>query len=55
MQAEDVVVVNEQDANSLLAGDYYLNARNISSKNLIKVTIPFGIKVLSEEQFKPVR
>ena len=34
------VVVNKQDANSLLMGDYYLQARGIPAKNLIVVDIP---------------
>ncbi|MES2547365.1 MAG: TIGR03790 family protein [Pseudomonadota bacterium] len=50
-----VVVVNKQDANSLIVGDYYLNARNIPKKNLIVVDIPIGKATLSDEQFKPIR
>jgi uncharacterized protein (TIGR03790 family) len=56
IKPDDVaVVVNEQDANSVQAGDYYLNARNIPRKNLIKVSIATGQKVITEEQFLPIR
>ena len=34
------VVLNNQDANSLQTGDYYLKARGIPLKNLIVVNIP---------------
>jgi uncharacterized protein (TIGR03790 family) len=49
------VVVNEQDANSGAVGDYYLNARNIPPKNLVKVSIAPGVAELSEKQFKILR
>ena len=53
---EDVaVVVNEQDANSVLVGDYYLNARNIPRTNLIIVSITPNTKELTEKQFSPLR
>ena len=38
--ADVAVVVNSQDANSKLIGDYYLKARGIPAKNLIVVDIP---------------
>lgn len=34
------VIVNKQDANSMLIGDYYLKARGVPAKNLIVVDIP---------------
>jgi uncharacterized protein (TIGR03790 family) len=56
IKPDDVaVIVNEQDVNSVMAGDYYLNARNIPRKNLIKVSIATGQKVITEEQFLPMR
>lgn len=56
MKPEDVaVVVNVQDVNSVMAGDYYLNARNIPRKNLITVNLAVGQKTISEEQFIPLR
>ena len=38
--ANVAVVVNQQDDNSKLMGDYYLKARGIPPKNLIVVDIP---------------
>lgn len=56
IRPEDVaVLVNEQDSNSVIVGDYYLNARNIPKKNLITVSIVPGLAELSEKQFKPLR
>ena len=56
IKPDDVaVVVNEQDPNSLVIGDYYLNARNIPRKNLISVSIPAKTAELSEKQFTPIR
>lgn len=56
IKPEDVaVVVNEQDANSIEVGDYYLKARNIPRKNLITLTIPINTKELTEKQFAPIR
>ena len=49
------VVVNEQDANSVIIGDYYLNARNIPRKNLITVNIAPGVAELTENQFRELR
>ena len=49
------VIVNSQDANSLVIGDYYMNARNIPKKNLISVDIPAGVSTLTEAQFKTLR
>ncbi len=46
------VIVNTNDANSLVIGDYYINARNIPEENLISVDIPTGVAALSEAQFK---
>ena len=50
-----VVVVNKQDANSQIIGDYYLNARNIPKQNLIEVDIAPGIAALNEMQFQALR
>ncbi len=56
IRPEDVaVVVNEQDPNSVIVGDYYLNARNIPIKNLVNVSIAPGIAELSDKQFKLLR
>lgn len=56
IQPDDVaVVINEQDVNSVIAGDYYLNARKISRKNLVTVNLALGQKTISEEQFLPIR
>jgi uncharacterized protein (TIGR03790 family) len=53
---EDVaVVVNDQDANSRLLGDYYIKARNIPRKNLIVVSLQPGVAVLNPEEFSLVR
>ena len=49
------VIVNAQDPNSLVIGDYYINARNIHKKNLITVDIAPGVEKLNEEQFKTLR
>lgn len=46
------VIVNAKDANSVVIGDYYINARNIPKKNLITVNIEPGVATLSEAQFK---
>lgn len=50
-----VVVVNKQDPNSLVIGDYYLTARNIPKKNLIVVDLAPDVAKISEEQFKVLR
>ncbi|PPD54057.1 MAG: TIGR03790 family protein [Methylotenera sp.] len=50
-----VVVVNKQDPNSLVVGDYYLTARNIPKKNLIVVDVAPDADKISEEQFKDLR
>lgn len=49
------VVVNDQDANSVEVGKYYLNARNIPLKNLITVSLKSGVASISEEQFISLR
>lgn len=49
------VIVNSQDANSLIVGDYYLNARNIPKTNLIKVDISPDASVMTEQQFLTLR
>ena len=49
------VVINLQDANSVIIGDYYLNARNIPRENLIAVNIAPGVATLNEDQFKVLR
>lgn len=49
------VIVNAQDANSLVIGDYYMSARNIPKKNLITVDIAPGVATLNEAQFKTLR
>lgn len=55
IQPEDVaVVVNQQDANSKLMGDYYLKARGIPAKNLIVVDVP-KIPVLALAHFTQLR
>lgn len=52
--ANVAVVVNQQDANSKLMGDYYLKARGIPPKNLIVVDIP-KIPVLEPAHFAQLR
>ena len=52
--ADVAVIVNDQDANSKLIGDYYIKARGIPPKNLIVVSIP-KVAVLSAELFAPIR
>jgi uncharacterized protein (TIGR03790 family) len=52
--ADVAIVVNEQDANSKLIGDYYLKARSIPSSNLIVINIP-KTAVLSVAQFTQLR
>jgi uncharacterized protein (TIGR03790 family) len=49
------VVVNVKDANSVIIGDYYINARNIPPQNLIAVDIEPDIATLTEAQFKSLR
>ena len=49
------VVVNKQDINSQIIGDYYLNARNIPKQNLIEVDIAPGVDTLNEAQFQALR
>lgn len=56
IKPDDVaVVVNDQDANSVLIGDYYLMARNIPRKNLITVSITSNTNEISEKQFALLR
>ena len=56
IKPEDVVVVvNDQNVNSIEVGDYYLNARNIPKKNLITVSFkPVG-GTFTPKQFEPIR
>ena len=49
------VVVNKQDANSVIIGDYYLNARDIPRRNLIIVDIAPGLAALNADQFQALR
>lgn len=49
------VIVNAKDANSVVIGDYYINARDIPKENLITVNIEPGIATLTEAQFKSLR
>jgi uncharacterized protein (TIGR03790 family) len=48
------VVVNQQDANSMLIGDYYLKARGIPAQNLIVVDIP-KVPALALDVFTKMR
>ena len=50
-----VVVVNEQDANSVEIGNYYLNARAIPNKNLIKVSIKPSTEHIKLKDFESIR
>lgn len=52
--ANVAVVVNSQDANSKLIGDYYLKARGIPAKNLIVVDIP-KVPTLGLAHFESLR
>lgn len=55
IKPEDVaVIVNDQDANSQLIGEYYIKARGIPPKNLIVVSLP-KVAVLPAELFAPIR
>ena len=49
------VVVNEQDANSIEIGNYYLNARAIPEKNLIKVSIKPSTEHIKLKDFELLR
>jgi uncharacterized protein (TIGR03790 family) len=49
------VIVNEADANSVEVGEYYLQARQIPSQNLIKVKLPTGKVRLSAWEFAGLR
>lgn len=49
------VIVNQLDDKSLEVGQYYLTARNIPAKNLIKVSLPKGLKAISVEEFEKFR
>ena len=55
IRPQDVaVIVNDQDANSKLIGEYYIKARGIPPENLIVVSIP-KIPVLPAELFPRIR
>ncbi|MEZ0317751.1 MAG: TIGR03790 family protein [Methylophilaceae bacterium] len=49
------VVVNELDPKSVEIGDYYLNARKIPEGNLVKVSVPLGVRKLTPEAFNVLR
>lgn len=49
------VIVNQSDDKSVEVGQYYLTARNIPAKNLIKVSLPKGLKAISVEEFEKFR
>lgn len=49
------VIVNQLDDKSVEVGQYYLTARNIPAKNLIKVSLPKGLKAISLEEFEKFR
>ena len=49
------VIVNQLDDKSIEVGEYYLSARNIPAKNLIKVSIPKALKGMSVEEFEKLR
>lgn len=50
-----VVIVNQLDDKSVEVGQYYLTARNIPAKNLIKVSLPKALKAISVEEFEKLR
>ncbi|MGZ8252805.1 MAG: TIGR03790 family protein [Methylophilaceae bacterium] len=49
------VVVNELDPKSLEVGLYYLSARHIPQTNLVKVSLPLGVRNLNPETFSELR
>jgi uncharacterized protein (TIGR03790 family) len=49
------VVVNVANANSVEIGRYYLKLRDIPKQNLIKVSLPNGVRKLTAEQFNLLR
>jgi len=53
--AQLAVVVNEASPESVEIGTYYLKARNIPGRNLIKVTLPEGNGTLTPEAFEILR
>ncbi len=48
------IVVNTQDANSLLIADYYQQKRGIPEQNIIKVSFPAGKNSIGKETFNAV-
>lgn len=52
LQPENVaVVINDSDANSIVVGEYYRNARNIPAKNMVHVRIPNSPHKISAATF----
>ena len=49
------VVVNTANENSVEIGRYYLKLRDIPKQNLIKVSLPNGVRKLTVEQFNQLR
>lgn len=53
--ANVAVVVNEDNPDSVKAGEYYLKVRNIPDINLIKVNIPASPKKISAQAFSQLK
>jgi len=49
------VVINELDQKSVEVGGYYMAARNIPEANLVRVSIPVGMRTISPEAFSSIR
>jgi uncharacterized protein (TIGR03790 family) len=56
LTAENVaVVINEQNPNSVIVGDYYMKARKIPKKNLVKLSFHPESTTLEPEEFAQIR
>ena len=49
------VVINILDSKSIEIGQYYLTARNIPKSNLVKVSLPVGVRNLKPQVFEELR
>ena len=49
------VVINELDQKSVEVGMHYMSARHIPDANMVKVSIPLGMRNLSPELFSSIR
>jgi uncharacterized protein (TIGR03790 family) len=49
------VVINEADPNSVEVGEYYIEARNIPSENVVRVSIPGKPRKIDGEQFAQLK